>query len=159
MFKKCSDILASALFSQLNCLLFTEEQDTKIRYTQVYVFRIKATTYVANRLGFVYLKAGLVARSRHPSGGSCDWPAWARLSVIFLGPGGNVELVPKLHVALLDSYAVFLPLNSNFPPKRNSLSECYQSFVIMHRCTCKNSTILKTQRLLSYSSLFLPNHG
>jgi hypothetical protein len=44
--------------------------------------------------------ARLLARSQFASGRSCDRPTRSRLSVVFLGPRANAELVPKFHVAL-----------------------------------------------------------
>jgi hypothetical protein len=43
------------------------------------------------------------------SGRFCDRPTWSRLSVVFLGPRANAELVPKFHVALYASHAA-LPM-------------------------------------------------
>jgi hypothetical protein len=53
--------------------------------------------------------AGLLARSQFASGRSCDRPTRARLSMVFLGPRANAELVPKFHVALHASHAA-LPM-------------------------------------------------
>jgi hypothetical protein len=43
--------------------------------------------------------AGLLARSQFASGRSCDRPSRSRLSVVFLGPRTNAELLPKFHIA------------------------------------------------------------
>jgi hypothetical protein len=49
--------------------------------------------------------AELLARSQFES---CDQPTRSRLSVGFLGPRANAELVPKFHVALHASNAALL---------------------------------------------------
>jgi hypothetical protein len=59
-------------------------------------------------LGFMCLTAGLV-KSHCASGTSYDRPAHLRFMAL-LGSRSNYELVPKINVALYDSYA-FLPNN------------------------------------------------
>jgi hypothetical protein len=44
--------------------------------------------------------AGLMASNQFASGRSCERPTLPTLSVVFLGPRANAELVPKFHVAL-----------------------------------------------------------
>jgi hypothetical protein len=77
----------------------------------------------------VCLNAGLV-RSQCASGRLYDRPTRSRFPMIFLGPGANYELVPKIHVALYASCATLR--NNNFkifasaqPSRRN------QNVVIM----------------------------
>jgi hypothetical protein len=53
---------------------------------------------------------GLLTRSQFASGRSCDRPTRSRLSVVFLGPRANAELVPKFHVALHASSHAALPM-------------------------------------------------
>jgi hypothetical protein len=48
-------------------------------------------------------------RSQFASGRSCDGPTRSRLSVVFLGPRANAELVLKFHVALHASHGT-LPM-------------------------------------------------
>jgi hypothetical protein len=55
--------------------------------------------------------ARLLARSQLASGRSCDRSTQSMLSMVFLGPRANVELVPKFHVALHASHAA-LPMVS-----------------------------------------------
>jgi hypothetical protein len=60
-------------------------------------------------VGARVFNAGLLARSQCASGGSCDRPARARFSAVFLGLGANAELVPRFRVALHASHAA-LPM-------------------------------------------------
>jgi hypothetical protein len=66
--------------------------------------------------------AGLLARSQFASRRSCDRPTRSRLSVIFLGPRANAELVPKFHVALHASHAALPMVTLKMSPYTNVTS-------------------------------------
>jgi hypothetical protein len=59
--------------------------------------------------GACAFNAGLLARSQFASERSCDRLTGSRISVLFLGPRTNIELVPKYHVALYACHAA-LPM-------------------------------------------------
>jgi hypothetical protein len=63
--------------------------------------------------------AGLLTRSRFASGRSCDQPTRSRISVVFLGPRANAELVPKFHVALHASHALLPVVTLKISPYTN----------------------------------------
>jgi hypothetical protein len=63
--------------------------------------------------GFV---AGLLARIQFASGRSCDLPTRSMLSVVFLGPRANAELVSKFHVALHASHAALPTVTLKISP-------------------------------------------
>jgi hypothetical protein len=69
----------------------------------------KATAQIGTNVRARVFNAGLSARSQFAFGRSCDRPSRSRFFVVFLGPRGNAELVPKFHVALYASHAT-LPM-------------------------------------------------
>jgi hypothetical protein len=87
-----------------NNLLKKKEKKNKERQQK------KTTTVqIGANVRFRGFNAGLLARSQFASGRSCDRPTRSRISVVFLGPRANSELVPKFHVALHASHAA-LPM-------------------------------------------------
>jgi hypothetical protein len=60
---------------------------------------------MGTNVGACGFNAGLLTRSQFASGRSCDWPTRSRISIVFLGPRANADLVPKFHFALHASYA------------------------------------------------------
>jgi hypothetical protein len=59
--------------------------------------------------------AGLLATS----GRSYDHPTRSRVSMVFLGPRANAELVPKFHIALHASHAVLPMVTLQISPYTN----------------------------------------
>jgi hypothetical protein len=74
----------------------------------------KETAQIGNNVRARVFNAGLLAGSQFASGRSCDRPTRSRLSVVFLGPRANAELVPKFHVALHASHAALPMVTKNF---------------------------------------------
>jgi hypothetical protein len=77
---------------------------TSVKQT-VNVFYNKAASQIGTNVRVRVFNAELLASSQFASGRSCDRPTRSRLSVVFLGPRANAELVLKFHVALHASHA------------------------------------------------------
>lgn len=60
-------------------------------------------------VSFVCLNTGLLARSQHASGTSCDWPNQSRLPVVLFQPRTN-----ETHTPRCTTYLIRTPLNPNF---------------------------------------------
>jgi hypothetical protein len=67
------------------------------------------TAQIGNNVRVRGFNVELIARSQFAPGRSCHRPTRSRLSVAFLDPRANAELVPKFHVALYASHAA-LPM-------------------------------------------------
>jgi hypothetical protein len=64
----------------------------------------KATAQIGTDVRAHIFNAGLLARNHFASGRSFDRPNRSRLSVAFLGPRANAELVLKFHIVLHASH-------------------------------------------------------
>jgi hypothetical protein len=76
--------------------------------------------------------AGLLATSQFASGRSCDRPTRSRLSVVFLGPRTNAELVSKFHIALHASHAALPMVTLKISPYTNATSTFDFDFGLDH---------------------------
>jgi hypothetical protein len=77
----------------------------KKQFVNVFKEKEKKTAQIGTNVRALVFNAGLQARSKFASGRSCEQPTRSMISVVFLGPRTNVELVPKFHVALHASHA------------------------------------------------------
>jgi hypothetical protein len=96
-------LYANKIFVKPTCKCFQRKEEKK---------NTDKDTSVATRV----FNAGLLARSRFASGRPCDRPTRSRLSVVFLGPRANAELVPKFHIALPASHAAIPMATSKILP-------------------------------------------
>jgi hypothetical protein len=69
------------------------------------MFFNKETEQIGYNVKARVFNAGLLARSQFASRKSCDRLTRSRVSLSFLGPRANAELVPEFHVALHGSHA------------------------------------------------------
>jgi hypothetical protein len=100
-----------------------------------------------NRLtGLSGLTLGLLARSRHASGRSCDLPALSRVFMVFLDPRASVELVLIFHTPPM--------LIPKFYP--NAVKPCLTPFLC---CISTKQAIFRRFTLFSSQRLTLsPTH-
>jgi hypothetical protein len=93
------------------CLTILRDTDRNVSKTTYKCFEIKKkrkkTAQIGTNVRARVFNAGLLARSQFAFGRSCDRPARARFSMVFLGRRANAELVPKFHVPLHASHAAF----------------------------------------------------
>jgi hypothetical protein len=76
--------------------------------------RKKKTAQIGTNVRALVFNTGLLARSQFASGRPCDRPTRSRLSVVFLCPRANAELVHKFHVAMHTSHATVPMITKNF---------------------------------------------
>jgi hypothetical protein len=78
-----------------------------IKYLKIHLGNIfkEAAAQIGTDVRARVFNAGLLARSQFASGRSCYRPIRSRVSVVFLGPRANAELIPRFHVALHASHA------------------------------------------------------
>lgn len=73
-------------------------------------------------LWFLYLKAGLLARTLYAPGRSCDQLPRSKFSLFFLGPRANAELIPRIHMTTLHKIDIKFLTKTQSSPTRSKFS-------------------------------------